>query len=186
MPRSSAPVPHAALLRGVNVGGNNLLPMKDLAAMFVTAGCVDVQTYIQSGNVIFKASRDVLDGLAGRIEKQITARFGFRSPVILRTAAEIGDVIRNNPFLKPGADEKLLHVLFLADSPDAARAGSLDPDRSPPDAFTLVKREIYLHVPNGAARTKLTNAYFDSKLATVTTGRNWRTVLKLWELLENL
>ncbi|MEM6797077.1 MAG: hypothetical protein AAF725_24095, partial [Acidobacteriota bacterium] len=93
-----------------------------------------------------------------------------------------------NPFLGArgeglpayGEDEnKALHVGFLAASPAPERIASLDLDRSPPDAFSVVGREIYLHTPGGLARTKLTNAYFDSSLATVTTVRNWRTVHKL-------
>jgi uncharacterized protein (DUF1697 family) len=81
----------------------------------------------------------------------------------------------------PGA-ENHLHVLFLADQPGAAAVASLDPDRSPPDAFVVRGREIYLRCPNGVGTTKLTNAWFDSRLATISTGRNWRTVLKLFEL----
>ena len=78
----------------------------------------------------------------------------------------------------------MLHVLFLADEPTSQSIGKLDPDRSPPDAFVVRSREVYLHLPNGAASTKLTNSYFDTKLATVSTGRNWATVLKLLELMQ--
>lgn len=112
-----------ALLRGVNVGGKNKLPMKDLGGMFAAAGCGAGRTYIQSGN-----------------------------------------------------------VLFLADTPSQDRIDGLDAHRSPPDAFLVRGGEIFLNCPNGVARTKLTNTYFDAKLATVSTGRNWRTVTKLLEL----
>jgi uncharacterized protein (DUF1697 family) len=92
-----------ALLRGVNVGGKNKLPMKDLSAMFVAAGCVDVRTYIQSGNVLFTANA----GLALRLPDLITTRFrdgfGYRTPVILRTAAQLAEVASSNPFLTSGA-----------------------------------------------------------------------------------
>jgi uncharacterized protein (DUF1697 family) len=90
--------------------------------------------------------------------------------------------VRGNPFLEAGADIGTLHVAILADAPAAAKVKALDPDRSPPDAFAVRGREIYLQCPNGYGRTKLTNAYFDSKLATTSTVRNWRTVLKLVEL----
>ncbi len=176
---------HVALLRGVNVGGKNLLPMRELTEMFATAGCSDVRTYIQSGNVVFRAAPTLLGGFSDRITKQIAGRFGCKTPVILRTAKQLGDTIRNNPFVKAGADEKTLHVYFLADVPKAQDVGKLDPGRSRPDAFIVHNREIYLHLPNGMARTKLTNAYFDSKLATTSTARNWRTVLKLFELMES-
>jgi uncharacterized protein (DUF1697 family) len=87
-------------------------------------------------------------------------------------------------FFKAGVAEKELYVLFLADLPALRCIQDLDPDRSPPDAFKVRGREIYLRLPNGAARTKLTNQYFDSKLRTVSTARNWRTVTKLFELME--
>jgi uncharacterized protein (DUF1697 family) len=139
VPRTSKADKHVALLRGVNVGGKNKLPMKELAELFEVAGCSDVATYIQSGNVIFCAK------------------------TVLRAGAEPG----------------MLHVVFLADEPTRAAIGALDPKRSPGDEFVVRGREIYLRCPNGMGRSKLTNAYFDSKLSTTSTLRNWRTVLEL-------
>ena len=173
-----------ALLRGVNVGGKNLLPMAELSRMFEEAGCANVLTYIQSGNVRFSASQAKAAKLPGVISARIAERFGYRTPVILRSADELGETVRNNSFLHAGAPENHLHVLFLADQPEAAAIASLDPDRSPPDAFVVRGREIYLQCPNGVGNTKLTNAWFDSRLATISTGRNWRTVLKLFELAQ--
>ena len=109
-------------------------------------------------------------------------RFGFQVPVVMRTSGELRKVACGNPFLRAGADAKALHVAFLAAVPVSSKVDALDPDRSPPDEFAVRGREIYLHCPNGLARTKLTNAYFDSALATTSTLRNWRTVLKLLEL----
>ena len=177
-------VPGVALLRGVNLAGKNRLAMKHLAEIFIGAGCRDVVTYIQSGNVVFRAEPGVLEGLAGAVTRQIAERFGLRVPVILRTAAQLGDTIRHNPFLNGGAEEANLHVYFLADLPAQKSVAALDPDRSPPDAFSVRNREVYLHLPNGMGRSKLTNAYFDSKLGTVATARNWRTVLKLFEMTQ--
>lgn len=174
---------YVALLRGINVGGKNKLPMKDLTAMFVEARCADVRPYIQSGNIIFSAPRGVTTQLPGLIAAKIAERFGFRTPVVLRTAEQIGAVLLGNPFLDAGAAETELHVAFLADSPAKEQVQNLDPDRSPPDTFEVRGREIYLRLPNGVARSKLTNAYFDSKLATTSTIRNWRTVTKLFELM---
>ena len=173
-----------ALLRGINVGGKNLLPMTDLARLFEEAGCAGVRTYIQSGNVLFTASRAKAEKLPGLIASGISDRFGYRIPVLLRTVEELGETIRHNPFLEAGAPENWLHVLFLTNQPDAGRVAALDPRRSPSDCFAVRGREIYLQFPNGVANTKLTNAYFDSRLATVSTGRNWRTVLKLLELAQ--
>lgn len=173
-----------ALLRGINVGGKNKLPMRDLTGMFVEAGCENVRTFIQSGNVIFTAGSSALPRLEAVIASTISERFGYTTPVILRTAAELRAVVSNNPFLRAGAAEDILHVMFLTDSPSPAKVTALDPNRSSPDAFLVRGREIYLQLPNGVARTKLGNAWFDSKLNTTSTQRNWRTVTKLLEMME--
>lgn len=162
------------------MGGKNKLPMRDLASIFEEAGCENVRTFIQSGNVIFTASASVSKRLAGKVASSIEARFGYRVPAILRTAQQLRDVISGNPFRHA---EDILHVMFLADRPTAAKIASLDPNRSSPDAFIVRGQEIYLQLPNGTARSKLTNAWFDSKLGTVSTLRNWRTVTKLLELM---
>jgi uncharacterized protein (DUF1697 family) len=173
-------VSHVALLRGINVGGKNVVPMKDLAAVFADAGCRDVRTYIQSGNVVFRGPAPAR--LRGVLEARIERTFGLRVPVVLRTADELAAVTRSNPYLDDDPSTDALHVVFLADQPTDAAAASLDPKRSPPDTFTVMGREIYLRCPAGVGRSKLTNAYFDGKLSTVSTVRNWRTVLKLLEL----
>jgi len=174
---------HVALLRGINVGGKNRLPMKDLVAMFLDDGCLQVRTYIQSGNVVFRAPPARVLRIPAAIAKALSARFGFSVPVVTRTAAEIRAIARGNPFLRTGADTKSLHVAFLAGWPSPASVAKLDPARSPPDEIVLRGREIYLRLPNGVARSKFTNAYFDGKLGTTSTVRNWATVLALVELL---
>lgn len=171
---------YVALLRGINVGGKNMLPMPELAKMFIAAGCGDVRTYIQSGNVIFKAMPELAAQL--KIAQQIEKKFAIKVPVVLRSASELEEMAANNPFLKAGAAAESLHVMFLMDLPKAGLVKQLDSKRSAPDEFIVRGREIFLKLPNGVARSKLTNAYFDSKLETVSTGRNWRTVLKLLEL----
>jgi len=155
--------------------------MRDLVRMFAEAGCSEVSTYIQSGNVVFRAPGSAAK-LPAVIARSIADEVGLRVPVLLRTVEELERVARLNPFLRAGADEQALHVLFLADVPARAAVSGLDPNRSPPDAFAVRGREIYLCCPGGMARTKLTNDYFDSRLGTTSTVRNWRTVLKLVEL----
>lgn len=173
---------HIALLRGINVGGKNKLPMKDLAAMFREAGCDDVRTYIQSGNVVFRAGSALARDIPSLIGASILTRFGYRVPVVTRTACDLQEIVRVNPFAQSGFEANRLLVLFLADVPDRALVDSLDPDRSPGDEFAVVGREVFVNYPNGVARSKLTNAYFDSRLSTTSTARNWRTVNKLLEL----
>jgi uncharacterized protein (DUF1697 family) len=173
---------YIALLRGINVGGKNILPMKDLVAIFTLAGCSDVRHYIQSGNVIFGAGAALATRIPAILAEGIEARFGFGVPVVVRSAREVADVVRGNPYLESGADVDTLHVAFLSTPPSKKAVGELDAARSPPDSFVARGREIYLCCPNGMGRTKLTNAYFDAKLATTSTMRNWRTVLKLLEM----
>lgn len=158
--------------------------MKALAEMFVEAGCANVRTYIQSGNVIFSAPASVLKRLPELITATIRARFSYQIPVIVRTSEQMVQIIRDNPFFRAAECDKTLHVYFLADLPNASAVRKLDPDRSSPDIFCVRNREIYLHLPNGMGRTKLTNAYFDSNLSTTGTGRNWATVLKLNEMMQ--
>jgi uncharacterized protein (DUF1697 family) len=174
---------HLALLRGINVAGKNILPMKDLARIFADAGCSNVRTYIQSGNVIFEAPAKV-DKIGLAISEKIEKRFGYRVPLVLRTGEQLRKTIGGNPYLATASDQKALHVYFLAHVPNAAAIASLDPKRSTPDAFQVIGHDIYLHMPNGMGRTKLTNAYFDSKLSTISTARNWATILKLSEMME--
>jgi len=174
---------YVALLRGINVGGKHSLPMKDLCQMFAAAGCDQVKNYIQSGNVVFRADADLAARIPDLITAEIEAHFGHRTPLLLRNKAQLDGVIRNNPFLKAGAAEETLYVLFLADRPGTREVAGLDPDRSPPDAFAVRGQEIYLRLPHGGARSKLINAYFDSKLRTISTARNWRSVNKLFQML---
>jgi uncharacterized protein (DUF1697 family) len=166
---------YLALLRGVNVGGANILPMKDLANLFTEAGSKNVATFIQSGNVVFDGSAKAGAVVCSKIEET----FGFKTTIILRSLAEMEKIAASNPY--PDVDHS--HVVFLAVEPAPARIAQLDPNRSAPDQFTVAGREIYLHMPNGMGRTKLTNAWFDSKLKTVSTVRNWRTVLKLLAMM---
>lgn len=175
---------YVALLRGVNVGGKRKLPMANLVRVFQDAGCTNVRTYIQSGNVVFESPSTTIESVSSSIEKELLRKMGFNVPIVIRTAAELAKVARSNPYLSAGSDEKLLYVIFLANKPTRAQIGSLDPHRSPGDLFQVVGSEIYLHFPNGTARSKLTVDYFDGKLDTISTMRNWRTVLSLIEMTD--
>lgn len=174
---------HVALLRGINVGGKNKLPMNDLAAVFTDVGCTSVQTYIQSGNVVFFAKAALAKRVARLVAAAIAERLGLDVPVVLRTVEELRAVAGANPFLKKGTDTKTLHVAFLADRPDAKKVAALEhPDPKSSDAFAVRGREVYLLFPAGVAKTKLSNRFFDARLETTSTVRNWRTVLKLVDL----
>lgn len=177
MPRET----YLALLRGINVGGKAMLPMRELTALFVAAGGTDVRTYIQSGNVIFSAADAV--GVTGQVTREIAKTFGYPGKIILRTTSELRTAFARNPFAQAGAPPETLHVYFLNDLPASSAVRSLDPERSVGDSFVVVGREVFLHLPNGMARTKLTNVYFDRNLVTVSTARNWKTVGRLVEMM---
>ncbi len=142
------------------------------------AGCARVRNYIQSGNVVFDADAGLAGGIAAHVSAEIARRFELRVPVMLRSARELRAVASKNPFLDavPGAS---LYVMFLADDPGKSRVATLDPDRSPPDRFAVKGKEIYLACPQGVGKSKLTSAWFDAKLGTISTARNWNTILKL-------
>src|SRR5687768_11342779 len=131
---------YVALLRGINVGGKNKLPMKELAALFVKAGCEQVSTFIASGNVLFDAPKKLAAQVPTLLPKAIEKKFGFAPPIVLRTAAELAAVPARTPF--EGADEDALYVMFLADAPDEAKVAALDPNRSPGDEYAVVGKEI--------------------------------------------
>ena len=174
---------HLALLRGINVGGKHILPMAALAAMFEEAGCTAVKTYIQSGNVVFAATPALAKKLPTLIADRIEHKFKFRPVLIFRTRDQLAGLAAANPYLRDEEDHAKIHVGFLETAPTKQLAAALDPKRSPGDRFTLVGAELFMHFPNGAADTKLTSAYLDSTLKTTVTARNWRTVLKLVDML---
>ncbi|HVD10712.1 MAG TPA: DUF1697 domain-containing protein [Gaiellaceae bacterium] len=173
---------YVALLRGINLGGHNKVSMPDLRALFASLGAEDVETYVQSGNVIFKSAEGA-GKLTEAIEKSIRRDFGLSVTVLLRTRPQLAKVHAGNPFAKSRKESTRLHVTFLAEKPDAARVRELDPERAKPDEFKVVGQEIYLHCPNGYGRSKLTNAYFEKQLGVAATTRNWKTVTKLAELV---
>jgi uncharacterized protein (DUF1697 family) len=172
----------AALLRGINVGGRNRLPMGALRASLAENGFEDVVTYVQSGNVVFRTRESDPRKVAAHVERQIAESFGLEVSVLVRTHEELAGIAHANPFLADESDPKRLHVVFLDGEPRADALASLDPDRSPPDRFAARGREIYLHLPNGAGRTKLTLDYFERRLGVRGTGRNWNTLLELISL----
>jgi uncharacterized protein (DUF1697 family) len=172
-----------ALLRGINLGGHKVVKMDQLRKTFEELGFEEVKTYIQSGNVVFKAPAQTPENLAKRIEERILRHFGFPVPVVVRTAGEIGEVIRNNPLLKEkGIDLSKLHVTFLSCSPDRGALKTLDAVPAAPDQFRCSGQAVYLHCPNGYHASKLTNNVLEKMLKVGTTTRNWKTANKLWEM----
>ncbi len=175
---------YVALLRGVNVGGNNKLPMKSLTALCEAQGCDSVRTYIQSGNVVFRANKKTAAVFASKLKTQIKNELGFETSVILRTEPELRAVLENNPYLTPTVDTKFLYVTFLDNAPNLTDVVKVSPVCEGTEAFSLRGKEIFLYLPNSAGRSKLAAYRFDKILRTASSTRNWQTVSKLAGLCE--
>jgi len=173
-------VVYVALLRGINVGGKTKIAMAALRDTCASVGCEDVVTYIQSGNVVFK-SKLTADKLRSTLEEAIAEEFGFSPAVMIRTAKELTAVVDRNPY--PDADDKSVHVGFLHAAPDAATKKCLAAIDCPPEELTVLRRDVYLHLPNGMGRAALPVQMERCLRPAPITVRNWRTVTKLVELV---
>jgi uncharacterized protein (DUF1697 family) len=164
-----------ALLRAVNLGSRNKVPMANLRDVFEAAGCASVRTYIQSGNVVFEHEAPDARGL----EAAVAEAFGVKSTIVLRTARQLRALTGKHPF---GADTSSSHVAFLAAKPTAAALRALSELDAGPDRFERVGPDIALSYPNGVQGSRLTAARVEKALGVPATVRTWRTVEKLAEL----
>ena len=173
-----------SILRGINVSGQKKILMADLKALYESLEFREVKTYIQSGNVVFKSDSKFSDiQLAKKIEKEISAKYNFEVPVIIRSMEELKKIIIQNPFTKEkNIDLKKLHVTFLSETPAKEKLEQIKEVDFSPDKFIIKEKEIYLHVPNSYGETKLSNKFFENKLKVTATTRNWNTVNKLFDL----
>jgi uncharacterized protein (DUF1697 family) len=176
-----------SMLRGVNLASHNRVQMAALRALYESLGFRDPQTYIQSGNVVFRTKQRDLVALARKIEKGIERSFGFRTTVVVRTAPELRDVIARNPFRsRRGIDPSKLLVTFLASNPAAEALELVLKINTEPEEVHIDGREVYIYFPNGMARPKMSWVAIEKKLQTSGTGRNWNSVTKLLEIAEKL
>jgi uncharacterized protein (DUF1697 family) len=178
---------YIALLRGINVGGHGKLPMEKLRALCEGLGCEQVKTFIQSGNVVFKAAKGDPGTLSAKLEKKILAEFGFPVAVVTRTAAELGKIIEGNPFAKESrAEPAKVHVAFLSQAPTAEEVKALKAKTSENEQARCSGREVYLYYRDGMGQAKMTGAVIERVLGVKATARNWNTVTKLYEMAESL
>lgn len=174
---------YISLLRGINVSGKNPLAMPELKQMYESLGFGSVQTYVQSGNVVFDAPRQDPAALAERIQTQIKQSFGFDVPVIMRTPQEFRQILEHNPFLTKRQETiDTLYVTFLKALPGAEQVQKISVVPQVADEFVLAGSEIYLFCPSGYGRTKFDNTFFEKKLAQTATTRNWKSVAALANL----
>lgn len=180
MARSST---YLALLRGINVGGKNKLPMADLRALFATLGCEEVRTYIQSGNVVFQAKGELAKQLPHAAAAAINAEFGYEVPVLVRSARVWSKLAASHPLARAHDDPKNLHLVLLARKASASKQALLADNPSPEDSYLFRGSELFLRYTRGPSQSKLTGAWIERRLGMPTTARNWRTVQKLAEMI---
>ena len=173
-----------SLLRGINVGGHRKIRMVDLRAMFESLGYTQVTTYLQSGNVVFHSSRRSAGRIATLLETAIKASFGHDVTVLMRTPAQLRQIVNDNPYAAIAkSNPTLVSVTFLSGRPAASGVRQLKLVDPGPDEFTIGREEIFLHCPNGCSRSRLTPTMLERQLNLQTTTRNWRTVMALHDLV---
>ncbi|PRC92885.1 DUF1697 domain-containing protein [Solimicrobium silvestre] len=172
-----------ALLRGINVGGRNKLPMKALAAELESLGLSDIKTYIQSGNVVFRGSDTRARNIATSIGAAIHAKFGFEPPVIVISDKDLADAITANPFPESTTEKegRTLHFFFLDKAPSNIDHDRLESVRRPSERWQVKGTVLYLHTPEGFGDSKLA-VQIERIFGVTATARNWRTVCALRDL----
>ena len=170
-----------ALLRGINVGGHNKLPMRELRQDLASLGLANVSTYVQSGNVVLQTPRSDQAELANEIGAAIEQRHGFRPQVLLLNWEDLAQAASQNPYPQAIEEPKTLHFFFLETSPPAPDLDRLAALKTAREQFALIDQVFYLHAPDGIGRSKLAGSV-EKALGVATTARNWRTVSRLLEM----
>lgn len=169
------------LFRGINVGGNNMLPMAKLRADLESLGLKNVRTYIQSGNVVFESKAKTATAMAKKISTHIAKEYGFQPHLLFLQREVLLGAIDANPFPKAVKDPTTLHFFFLESPAASADLKALDSAKTGTETYRLTDAVFYLHAPDGIGRSKLA-ASAEKHLGVVTTARNYRTVEKLVEM----
>ena len=174
-----------SLFRGINVGGNQLVKMDALKELHTSLDLQDIQTYIQSGNVVFTSDNPNVTQIQKDIEYGFAQKFGFQVKVMVRTADEFNKIIENNPFQnQPVKESKFVVALFLASDPVSTALEDIKMTYTGPEEIHIIGKEAFIYYPEGQGRSKLTNTFLEKKLKTVGTARNWNTVLRLQKMME--
>lgn len=169
-----------ALLRGINMGGHKKIAMSDLRKMAEAQGCTNVQTLLQSGNLVFSTTCKVTAPLETQLELALAKRLQLTTRVLMRTAAEWNKIIAANPFTDEAKrDPSHLALMLLKNKPSAARVAALKKTIAGREYFEANGRALYAYYPDGFGTSKFTTALIDRTLSTTVTARNWNTVLKI-------
>lgn len=174
---------YIALLRGINVGGQKLLLMSELASMLENIGLRNVETYVQSGNVVFQSEETNVSLLADTIRAAVKKSSSFEPQVLLLKPRDIEKAVRENPFPEAESEPKTLHLFFLSSEPRSLDLDALESIKSSRERFTFKDGVFYLHAPDGIGRSRLA-ANAEKLLGVPMTGRNWRTVRKIMEMAQ--
>mgnify|MGYP003954753509 CR=1 FL=1 len=170
---------YIALLRGINVGGNTMIKMAELKAVFERLGFENVVTYINSGNIGFDAKKTAEEKLVAKIENAILTDFEKTVPVMIRERDVINGILLDNPYDGQFESHKEMHVLFLREEMPPEKIAQLLEAAPTGERYAVIGREIYCHLPMGVADSILGKSFIEKKLKLAVTGRNWRTVEKL-------
>lgn len=180
-------ITYISILRGINVGGHRLIKMADLKKLLTNLGFKQVQTYIQSGNIVFQSDETNEKTLEELIGSAIKKQYNFDVPTMVKGILELKEIVHQNPFLKDELKElPHLHVTFLDTIPDQEKFDSLANGDYKADEFLLVGKNIYVYCPNGYGTTKLTNTFFENKLKVAATTRNWKTTNELVTIADSV
>ncbi len=172
-----------ALFRGINVGGNHILPMAELRQELSALGLIEVQSYIQSGNVVFTAKTGSAASLAKKISTCIEEHHGFAPQVLVLDAAAVQAAVDANPFPDGIAAPNTLHFSFLEKEPAKPKLEEMEELRTHSERFQLIGKVFYMHAPDGIGRSKLA-AKVEKLLGVAATGRNYRTVAKILSMAD--
>jgi uncharacterized protein (DUF1697 family) len=168
---------YISILRGINVGGHKMVNMEVLRQLYSDLGFANVQTYIQSGNILFQCRTTSAEALSASIGRAIVAAFGFEVPVLVMESSDLKEIVQNNPFVSDRHEDIAhLHVTFLSAEPPSVQ---LQNESFRPDEFVIRDKVVYLFCPKGYGNTKLNNNFLEQKLHVTATTRNWKTTVEL-------
>jgi uncharacterized protein (DUF1697 family) len=180
-------ITYICILRGINVSGHRMIKMEALRQLFAGLGFFNVQTYIQSGNVIFQSKDANRHKLETLISNAILKKYNFDIPVLIKELEELRQIILSNPFINDKKkDIAHLHVTYLSGNPVLSHFKEIKEGQYKPDEFQIIGNNIYLYCPNGYGISKLTNSFWESKLKVTATTRNWKTSNELIRIAEKI